>query len=116
MLFFVRFEMCAVKWDMIKTIGDEEIVEDIESDSDVEVEVNLYIKNTFKLRNLYHQMVFSINQKNIKPRVIHTLTMNLSFCPWLQSITMTHGMICKNILNVKELIKLMKKLKNLGDM
>lgn len=33
--------MCTVRWDMVKTIGDEETVEDIESDSDVEVEVTL---------------------------------------------------------------------------
>lgn len=31
--------MCAVKWDMIKTIGDQDTVEDVSSDSDVEVEV-----------------------------------------------------------------------------
>lgn len=28
-----------LKWDMIKTIGDEDAVEDVSSDSDVEVEV-----------------------------------------------------------------------------
>lgn len=33
--------MCAVKWDMIKTIGDQDDVEDVSSDSDVEVEVIL---------------------------------------------------------------------------
>lgn len=33
--------MCAVKWDMIKTIGDQDAVEDVSSDSDVEVEVIL---------------------------------------------------------------------------
>lgn len=33
-----------LKWDMIKTIGDEDVVEDGSSDSDVEVEVIL-IKN-----------------------------------------------------------------------
>jgi len=33
--------MCAVKWDTVKTICDEDIVEDVESDSDVEIEVNL---------------------------------------------------------------------------
>jgi len=32
--------MCSVKWDMIKTIGDQDTVEDLSSDSDVEVEVN----------------------------------------------------------------------------
>lgn len=31
--------MSSVKWDMIKTIGDEDTVEDVSSDSDVEVEV-----------------------------------------------------------------------------
>lgn len=31
--------MCAVKWDMIKTIGDLDVVEDLSSESDVEVEV-----------------------------------------------------------------------------
>jgi len=33
--------MCTMKWDMIKTIGDEDAVEDVSSDSDVEVEVIL---------------------------------------------------------------------------
>jgi len=31
--------MGTVKWDMIKTIGDQDDVEDASSDSDVEVEV-----------------------------------------------------------------------------
>lgn len=31
--------MCTVKWDMIKTIGDQDVVDDVSSDSDVEVEV-----------------------------------------------------------------------------
>lgn len=30
-----------MKWDMIKTIGDQDAVEDVSSDSDVEVEVIL---------------------------------------------------------------------------
>lgn len=33
--------MNTVKWDMIKTIGDEDVVENISSDSDIEVEVIL---------------------------------------------------------------------------
>lgn len=31
--------MTAVKWDMIKTIGDQDAVEDVSSDSDIEIEV-----------------------------------------------------------------------------
>lgn len=34
--------MCTVKWDMIKTIGDQDVVDDISSDSDIEIEVILY--------------------------------------------------------------------------
>jgi len=33
--------MCTIKWDMIKTIGDQDDVVDASSDSDVEVEVIL---------------------------------------------------------------------------
>lgn len=31
--------MCTIKWDMIKTINDQDDVDDVSSDSDVEVEV-----------------------------------------------------------------------------
>lgn len=31
--------MCTIKWDMIKTIGDQDDVDNVSSDSDVEVEV-----------------------------------------------------------------------------
>lgn len=34
--------MCTIKWDMIKTIGDQDVVEDVSSDSDIEIEVILY--------------------------------------------------------------------------
>lgn len=34
-----KFKMSAVKWDMIKTIGDQDAVEDVSSDSDIEIEV-----------------------------------------------------------------------------
>lgn len=70
--------MCAVRWDMVKTIGDEDTVEDIESDSDVEVEVVL--KCIYKIFDIYiNSCFFSINQKNIKPKVILILMKNLSF-------------------------------------
>lgn len=88
--------MCAVKWDMIKTINDQDTVEDVSSDSDIEVEVLSCILFTF-VQIFIIVYAFSINRKNIRPKVIHILTMNLSFCLWLQNIIMTHGMICKSI-------------------
>lgn len=87
-----------LKWDMIKTIGDEDVVEDGSSDSDVEVEVILI--KIIELRLVLKSIIvclFSTNQKNIRQKVIHISTMNLSFCQWLQSIIMTHGMIYKSI-------------------
>lgn len=42
-------KMCAVKWDKIKTIGDQDAVEDVESDSDVEVEVIFLIINLLEV-------------------------------------------------------------------
>jgi len=72
--------MCTMKWDMIKTIGDQDDVEDVSSDSDVEVEVisNQLINLSHLVLRFVIMYVFSTNQKNTRPKVMCISTTNSS--------------------------------------
>lgn len=80
--------------DIIKTIEDDEEIENLSEDSDVEIEVRKMKKTREFDKNFNVSFVpSSINQQSRRHRKRNCLKTASSLCRQLKNTTKTHGMI-----------------------
>lgn len=81
-----------VNLDLIKTIDDNEEIEDLSEESDVEVEVSLYFSVPFELLSKSIPFLSSTSHRNLNKRKRSTLIRNSSLSHRCPSTKRIHGM------------------------